>query len=209
MLRIAPATLPDGLRWKRSFGRFQTSRGRLPRGVWRICRQQLVDATASRITRTPPVGGNRSKPAWLGMGKLGGQELNYSSDVDLLIVYTEEGQVSTAAAEGRFQAAVQPERAQVPQQAFRGVHREVSRLTPDGALYRVDMRLRPGRRRPGPWPVRSRGYENYYAQWGSKPGSHDAHQGARVAATSRWHAEFLERSRPFRYPRFHQEAVLR
>ena len=27
------------------------------------------------------------------MGKLGGQELNYSSDVDVLFVYTEEGQV--------------------------------------------------------------------------------------------------------------------
>jgi glutamate-ammonia-ligase adenylyltransferase len=59
----------------------------------------------------------------LSMGKLGGQELNYSSDIDLLFVAT--GHI------GQFM--------DVGQQLINGL----SRATPEGFLYRVDMRLRP------------------------------------------------------------------
>jgi glutamate-ammonia-ligase adenylyltransferase len=41
----------------------------------------------------PEGAGTRPPGCVLGMGKLGGQELNYSSDVDVLFAYGEEGSV--------------------------------------------------------------------------------------------------------------------
>ena len=43
-----------------------------------------------------PVGedGERTGLAVIGMGKLGGGELNYSSDIDLIFVYGEDGQTA-------------------------------------------------------------------------------------------------------------------
>jgi [glutamine synthetase] adenylyltransferase / [glutamine synthetase]-adenylyl-L-tyrosine phosphorylase len=84
----------------------------------------------------PPPGGSL---AVMGMGKLGGQELNYSSDIDLLFVY---GAPSFAkAAEGR------PEEREKARVYFNDlaewVIQTLTQVTPLGNLYRVDMRLRP------------------------------------------------------------------
>jgi glutamate-ammonia-ligase adenylyltransferase len=65
----------------------------------------------------------------LALGKLGGLELNYSSDIDLVFVMSDE-----AAAEGRRGEAEQVAR------AFIGL---LTRDTPEGRLFRVDMNLRP------------------------------------------------------------------
>jgi glutamate-ammonia-ligase adenylyltransferase len=59
----------------------------------------------------------------LAMGKLGGEELNYSSDIDLVFVCETDGGIYSALA----------------QRLIRGL----SDMTATGFLYRVDMRLRP------------------------------------------------------------------
>ena len=59
----------------------------------------------------------------LAMGKLGGRELNYSSDIDLLFLARQE----------------KPEYLRLGQQFIEAL----SSVTPEGFLYRVDMRLRP------------------------------------------------------------------
>ena len=62
-------------------------------GVWQVCYRQL---TARHGQPWHQDAGERWQPTGgcvLGMGKLGGQELNYSSDVDVLFVYSEEGGV--------------------------------------------------------------------------------------------------------------------
>src|SRR5437879_3094112 len=66
----------------------------------------------------------------VGMGKLGGGELNVSSDVDLVFLYPEEGEAAAEKLEyytrlGRRLIAALDER------------------TADGFVFRVDMRLRP------------------------------------------------------------------
>ena len=70
----------------------------------------------------------------VGMGKLGGSELNVSSDVDLIFVYPEEGETDGA-------------RALANREFFERVGRRViaalNDITPDGYVFRVDMRLRP------------------------------------------------------------------
>lgn len=82
----------------------------------------------------------------LAMGKLGGNELNYSSDIDLVFLYDADGK--TEAPRGAVGV-----RGTSNQEFFDRLARDVVKLlsesTPLGAAYRVDLRLRPeGERGP-------------------------------------------------------------
>ena len=70
----------------------------------------------------------------LALGKLGGGELNYSSDIDLIFLYDVEGQTSgpRSVSNGEFFARVGGE-----------IVRTLADHTSLGLAYRVDMRLRP------------------------------------------------------------------
>src|SRR5262249_31526064 len=78
----------------------------------------------------------------LAFGKHGGKELNYSSDIDLMFLYDEEG----ANRGNRIDSVRNDERfARVVAQ----VDRLLSQHTEQGQAYRVDLRLRPeGKRGP-------------------------------------------------------------
>ncbi len=76
----------------------------------------------------------------IGMGKLGGQELNFSSDIDLIFAYPEGGE--TQIAEG------QPVKRPTSNDQFftrlgQAMNKSLVEMTEDGFVYRVDMRLRP------------------------------------------------------------------
>ncbi len=71
------------------------------------------------------------------LGKHGGQELNYCSDVDLLFVYDEEGQTRPP----RGGTALSNE--QYFSRLGRRLIQMLSEVSAEGLLYRVDMRLRP------------------------------------------------------------------
>lgn len=70
----------------------------------------------------------------LGMGKLGGGELNVSSDVDLIFVYPEDGET-----DGRRPISNQDFFVRLGRKLITSLND----LTPDGFVFRVDMRLRP------------------------------------------------------------------
>lgn len=78
--------------------------------------------------------GSPGRISVLGMGKLGGQELNYSSDIDLIIFYDAEGYT-----DGSRQISCEEFWRRV---AARTV-RLLTSYTADGYVYRVDLRLRP------------------------------------------------------------------
>ncbi len=79
--------------------------------------------------------------AVLGMGKLGGREISYHSDLDLLLIYEGEGATEPApGATGRFEPTTNAHYfTELAQHAIRAL----SRAGPMGRLYEVDMRLRP------------------------------------------------------------------
>jgi glutamate-ammonia-ligase adenylyltransferase len=84
-----------------------------------------------------PIGAESGAPQQLiviGMGKLGGGELNVSSDIDLVFVYPEEGDTrgSRSIANREFFDRL-----------GRRVIRALNEMTADGYVFRVDMRLRP------------------------------------------------------------------
>jgi glutamate-ammonia-ligase adenylyltransferase len=74
----------------------------------------------------------------VGMGKLGGRELNVSSDIDLIFVYPEDGETDAVNANSKsisnFEFFTRLGRALI---------NTISDVTADGQVFRVDMRLRP------------------------------------------------------------------
>jgi glutamate-ammonia-ligase adenylyltransferase len=103
-----------------------------------ICLQAAVDFhTRTHEEKHGKPANHRGQPQKLiiiGLGKLGGCELNLSSDVDIIFCYPEQG-----VCDGR--------RALANEQFFtrlaRSVIRSMSAMTADGFCFRVDTRLRP------------------------------------------------------------------
>jgi [glutamine synthetase] adenylyltransferase / [glutamine synthetase]-adenylyl-L-tyrosine phosphorylase len=128
----------------------------------------------------------------LGLGKLGGLELNYSSDIDLIFLCESEGRTDGARPISNIEF-------------FDMVGREVVRLLTEktelGSAYRVDMRLRPeGQRGPMVMGVQTAlaYYDNRGRTW-----ERQAYIKARpVAGDLSLGQEFLESLRPWVYRRY-------
>jgi [glutamine synthetase] adenylyltransferase / [glutamine synthetase]-adenylyl-L-tyrosine phosphorylase len=181
-----------------------------------VCLQSVLRLSLSRLE--PKFGRPYHKDAddnWtptefavLGLGKLGGEELNYSSDVDVMFVYTDEGSAfreppRTKALPARSLSTHEYYKRLV--QTFVG---EVTRQTAEGALYRMDLRLRP-EGDAGPLVRSLPSYENYYAQWGQTWERMMLIKARGVAGAESLAGEFQETVQPFRYPRSLGEDVLR
>ncbi len=78
----------------------------------------------------------RTQLAIISLGKLGGFELNYSSDVDLMFMYGREGNTSGGLEGSTTNADYFARLAQ-------GILKTITEMTPEGAVFRVDLRLRP------------------------------------------------------------------
>ena len=176
-------------------------------GVWEICHRRFVKQLGQPWHQDATGRWQPTEFCVLGMGKLGGQELNYSSDVDVLFVYSEEGQV--------FREP--PTKAKTPRATLanhqffnrlaEALIAEVSRVTEQGTLYRIDLRLRP-EGDSGPLCRSLSSYENYYAQWGQTWERMMLIKARCAAGSVGLAAEFLEMIQPFRYPRAVSAGVL-
>ena len=176
--------------------------------VWRISRQQFIEKFGQPCHQDAE--GNWQPTAFcvLGMGKLGGQELNYSSDVDVLFLYSDEGEVfKEPPAKGKT-----PRSALSNHQFFNKLAEaftaEISRMTAEGFLFRVDLRLRP-EGDAGPLARSLESYENYYAQWGQTWERMMLIKARAVAGDEGLAAEFLEMIQSFRFPPSLSADVLR
>lgn len=130
----------------------------------------------------------------LALGKLGGGELNFSSDIDLIYVYEGEGYCRR---EGAATATVN---AEFFTKLAETLNRMLTESTPDGFLFRVDVRLRPD----GAWGplVHSLGsIENYYAVAGQTWERLAFLKARPVAGNVALGAELIEDLHTFRYPR--------
>ncbi|BEV70758.1 MULTISPECIES: bifunctional [glutamate--ammonia ligase]-adenylyl-L-tyrosine phosphorylase/[glutamate--ammonia-ligase] adenylyltransferase [unclassified Paludibacterium] len=84
-----------------------------------------------------PIGEDTGTPQQLiviGMGKLGGRELNASSDIDLIFIYPENGQTDGSRSISNHEYFCQ---------AGKKLIALLNDVTADGQVFRVDMRLRP------------------------------------------------------------------
>ncbi|HEY2714236.1 MAG TPA: bifunctional [glutamate--ammonia ligase]-adenylyl-L-tyrosine phosphorylase/[glutamate--ammonia-ligase] adenylyltransferase [Chthoniobacterales bacterium] len=127
--------------------------------------------------------------AIIGAGKLGGRELNHSSDVDLIFVYSEEGQLNA-----RF-----------------SYHEWFTRLgnkiietfaasDPAGSLFRIDLRLRP-EGRAGPLVRSLASMENYYAGFGETWERMALIRTRWICGDRELAYDFLRQLQPFAFPK--------
>jgi len=132
---------------------------------------------------TPMANGRRQELMVVGMGKLGGRELNVSSDIDLIFIYPEEGDtVSGPAGAGTGPAPRLLSNHEYFTRLGRRLINVIADITEDGQVFRVDMRLRPNGD-SGPLACSLDALENYFIAEG-REWERYAWIKARVVATS-------------------------
>lgn len=129
----------------------------------------------------------------LGMGKLGGGELNFSSDIDLIFTYPQNGETSG----GRRAVENQQFFTKLGQKLISALHQ----VTADGFVFRVDMRLRPFGD-SGPLVLSFAAMEDYYQAQG-REWERYAMLKARILNPDPVHAaELNQLLKPFVYRRY-------
>ncbi len=165
-------------------------------GALRFARRHLSERYGAPVIET--VGGGRRECGFvvLGMGKLGGYELNFSSDIDLLYLYeTERGM--TEGGEGKEAVHLH----QYFVRLCEAITRILAEVTEDGFVFRVDLRLRPDGTK-GELANSLRSAEIYYESWG-QTWERGAMIKARPVAGDFWVGEgFLRTITPFVYRKY-------
>ncbi|MDR0588290.1 MAG: bifunctional [glutamate--ammonia ligase]-adenylyl-L-tyrosine phosphorylase/[glutamate--ammonia-ligase] adenylyltransferase [Burkholderiales bacterium] len=128
----------------------------------------------------------------VGMGKLGGGELNVSSDIDLVFLYPEEGETDG-------------ERAISNHEYFKRVGQRViatlDELTADGFVFRVDMRLRP-HGDSAPLAVSYDAFEQYLLTQGRMWERYAWLKGRPLTGSDKDHAALTQLITPFVYRKY-------
>ncbi len=147
-----------------------------------------------------PISQESGEPAQfcvIGVGKLGGRELNFSSDIDLMFVYDHEGE--TRGGEGK------PLHNSIFfQQLAQGICDVLTRPTPEGFLYRVDTRLRP-EGSSGALAVSLMTIEIYYHTYGANWERQALLKARPVAGEGRVGFNFMSVITPFTYRKYVDE----
>jgi glutamate-ammonia-ligase adenylyltransferase len=152
---------------------------------------EVLDAGLVERYGTPrSADGGAQQMIVIGMGKLGGRELNVSSDIDLIFVYPEDGDTDGQRSISNFEYFTRLGRALI---------NAISDVTEDGQVFRVDMRLRPNGE-SGPLVCSFEMLENYFYTQG-REWERYAWIKARPMTGSRW--EELEAvRRPFVFRKY-------
>ncbi|MEP6603786.1 MAG: bifunctional [glutamate--ammonia ligase]-adenylyl-L-tyrosine phosphorylase/[glutamate--ammonia-ligase] adenylyltransferase [Spartobacteria bacterium] len=125
----------------------------------------------------------------LALGKLGGSELNHSSDVDLIFLYSEEGKLAAHFSYHEFFNRL----AAKILETFNSTH-------PEGPLFRVDLRLRP-EGTAGPLTRSLRSMEYYYSGFGETWERLALIKARGIAGSAELTYDFLRQHQPFIYPK--------
>ena len=136
----------------------------------------------------------------LGMGKLGGGELNFSSDIDLIFAWPENGSTQG----GRREL----DNAQFFTRLGQKLIKVLDQPTQDGFVYRVDMRLRPFGD-SGPLVLSFAALEDYYQEQG-RDWERYAMVKARIMGDTddAWSQELRNMLRPFVFRRYIDFSVI-
>ncbi|HEX7228884.1 MAG TPA: bifunctional [glutamate--ammonia ligase]-adenylyl-L-tyrosine phosphorylase/[glutamate--ammonia-ligase] adenylyltransferase [Candidatus Binatia bacterium] len=131
----------------------------------------------------------------LGMGKLGGAELNFSSDIDVIFLFeSDEGQ-SSGGPRGNL----------TPRDFFSAVGKRIiqamGHVTEDGFVFRIDLRLRP-MGNSGPLVQSVHSSMLYYESWGQCWERAALIKARPVAGAIDLGTEFLKELEPFVYRRY-------
>jgi glutamate-ammonia-ligase adenylyltransferase len=164
---------------------------------------EICDASLQQQYGTPShrdASGKKVRTAFtvLGMGKLGGGELNFSSDVDLIYLYASDDGKTSGSRSARSSHGLEN------REYFRRLSQKLttalSEMTNEGYVYRVDLRLRP-EGRAGDIACSLKGFRHYYATRGETWERLALIKAWPVAGDRSLGKKFLSMVRPFIYRR--------
>jgi glutamate-ammonia-ligase adenylyltransferase len=141
-------------------------------------------------------GGPDAPFAILGLGKLGGRELNHSSDIDVIFLYGDEGQVSSNLTYHEWFNLLAAK-----------IIETFAAHDPAGALFRIDLRLRP-EGTAGPLARSLESMENYYAGFGETWERLALIKARGITGSRELAYDFLRQHQPFIFPRSPTQDVL-
>ncbi|HOP41414.1 MAG TPA: bifunctional [glutamate--ammonia ligase]-adenylyl-L-tyrosine phosphorylase/[glutamate--ammonia-ligase] adenylyltransferase, partial [Geobacteraceae bacterium] len=132
--------------------------------AYEACRSLMVREHGVPLMRTA-AGEEEADLVILGMGKLGGRELNFSSDIDLIYFYSSDN--------GETAGVRRPDGSMTGKMSLHAffvklaemINKAISKVTEDGFVFRVDMGLRPEGKN-GDLALSLRSAEIYYESWG-------------------------------------------
>ena len=162
----------------------------------------LVKATLEKVNNWSvkkygvPTGEFSGQPVSLcifALGKLGGNELNFSSDIDLIFFYPEDGETRhTDKAISNHEFFVR---------SAKQLIKILNEHTKDGFVFRVDMRLRPNGK-VGPLAMSFFAAEQYYITHGREWERYAWIKARLMAGDEKRGGEFLDQMRPFVYRKY-------
>ena len=133
--------------------------------AYQVCRRCLIRDHGAPLLAGENASLFEAEMTVIGMGKLGGRELNFSSDIDIIYFYeSDKGETSGVATGSGSRKGV------ISLHAFFNklgemISKALSQVTEDGFVFRVDVGLRP-EGKSGDVAVSLRSAEVYYESWG-------------------------------------------
>ena len=152
-----------------------------------LCVREVTDGWLNELARR--WGRPQTEFAVFAMGKFGGQELNYSSDIDVIFLYEAEGGLNSNFSYHDFFTRL-----------CEKIVATFSAIDAAGPLFRIDLRLRP-EGAPGPLVRSLESTENYYAGHGETWERIAMIKCRGVAGSAQLGYEFPQRLQPFIFPR--------
>ncbi len=152
-----------------------------------ICVEKVLEHWETELRNR--LGGPTAQFAILGLGKLGGRELNHSSDIDVIFFYSEDAQITPSLTNHQWYNRLAAK-----------VSETFAASDPNGALFRMDLRLRP-EGSAGPMARSLASLENYYAGFGETWERLALIKARGIAGSEELAYDFLREHQPFIYPK--------
>lgn len=133
--------------------------------AYEVCRRCLIRDHGVPLLAGDSASNREAEMTVVGMGKLGGRELNFSSDIDIIYFYeSDKGETSGVDTPSGGKKGI------ISLHAFFNklgemISKALSQVTEDGFVFRVDVGLRP-EGKSGDMAVSLRSAEIYYESWG-------------------------------------------
>ncbi len=164
--------------------------------AYEVCDAQLAGEYGEPLEALEGGASRRAEMTILGMGKFGGNELNFSSDIDLIYCYSSNRGETTGGSRGE-KISLHRYYVKLAEQITRALHQ----VTADGFVFRVDTRLRPDGNN-GDLAISLGGAEAYYEAWGQSWERAAMLKARPVAGSLELGELLLQRLRPFIFRRY-------
>jgi glutamate-ammonia-ligase adenylyltransferase len=158
----------------------------------RFAYERIYEVLSQRYGTPRGTGGAAQPMMILGMGKLGGRELNFSSDIDLVLLYPEDGETDGTRQIDNAEFFLRLTQKLVPL---------LANTTADGFVYRVDLRLRPFGE-SGRIALSFAAFENYLQQHGRDWERYAYVKARAITAQDHYPELYAQVLRPFVYRRY-------